>query len=107
MLRIYSLSVSLCAELRPLLDSIQRHDADLARQLRRALSSVPLNIAEGSEVSGGNRSVRYRTAMGSLRESVACLEVAQAWGYIAPLSAELRSHFSAIAGTLHKCVAAR
>ncbi|MBS2025839.1 MAG: four helix bundle protein [Deltaproteobacteria bacterium] len=107
MLRIYSVSISLCAELKPVVDVIERRDADLARQLGRALSSVPLNIAEGSQVSGGNRSVRYRTAMGSLRESLACLELAQAWGYIEPVSDELRARFTQVGGTLHRCVSPR
>jgi four helix bundle protein len=39
---------------------IARHDADLARQLRRACVSMPLNIAEVAQgkVCGGEKSMR-------------------------------------------------
>jgi four helix bundle protein len=49
--------------------------------MRRAASSVVLNIAEGSGSSGGTRRERYRNALGSAREVVACIEVARAWQY--------------------------
>jgi four helix bundle protein len=60
----------------------------LARQMRRAASSVVLNIAEGSGSSGGTRRERYRNALGSAREVVACIEVARAWQY-ADLDADI------------------
>jgi four helix bundle protein len=50
--------------------------------MRRAASSVVLNIAEGSGSSGGTRRERYRNALGSAREVVACIEVARAWQYV-------------------------
>ena len=49
-----------------------------ADQLRRALSSIPLNIAEAN----GNRVARFSTALGSTREARAALRVAVAWGYV-------------------------
>ena len=107
MLRIYDSILVLCSDLRPLLDDIQRRDVDLARQLRRALASVPLNVAEGSMVSGGNRVLRYRTALGSLRESLSCLELSACWGYIAPVEPQLRARFGVITATLLKCVQPR
>ncbi|MBS2024702.1 MAG: hypothetical protein JST92_20065 [Deltaproteobacteria bacterium] len=45
--------------------------------------------------------------MGSLRESLACLELAQAWGYIEPVSDDLRARFTQVGGTLHRCVSPR
>jgi four helix bundle protein len=81
MLRIYEVALRVVEELRPVLVCIERKDRDLARQMRRAVSSVVLNIAEGSGSSGGTRRERYRSALGSAREVVACIEVARAWRY--------------------------
>ena len=46
MLRIYTHVVELVASVRPILEVIERRDSSLGSQLRRALASVPLNIAE-------------------------------------------------------------
>jgi hypothetical protein len=40
-------SLEIVALARPLVDAVQRRDRDLASQLRRAISSVVLNLAEG------------------------------------------------------------
>ena len=68
--------------LRPALDAIEQRDRDLGNQLRRAASSVALNLGEAQGVSGGNRVLRRRTALGSLYESRTALRVARAFGYI-------------------------
>jgi four helix bundle protein len=65
-------------ELVPIVNELNRRDPDLARQLRRASTSIALNVAEGSGSRGKNRTVRYHTALGSARETLACLEVAHA-----------------------------
>jgi four helix bundle protein len=44
---------------------------------------VPLNLAEGRDGIGGNRRVRYATALGSANEVIAAMEVAEALGYCA------------------------
>src|ERR1700683_510881 len=80
MLRIYDVALKALEAMRPSVAAIEMRDRDLARQMRRAASSVVLNIAEGSGSSGGTRRERYRNALGSAREVVACLEVARAWG---------------------------
>jgi four helix bundle protein len=72
----------------PLVGRIQRLDRDLADQLRRALSSVALNLAEGNRSQGGIRLARFSTAAGSNAEARAALRVAIAWGYIAAKDAE-------------------
>lgn len=104
MLKIYSVVLEVIAALRPLLAQIERRDSDLARQLRRAASSVALNMAEGMYCRGKNRTVRYHTALGSARETRACLEVAAAFGYLEPLSAELARRFDHVTGTLVRLV---
>jgi four helix bundle protein len=43
---------------------------------------VPLNVREGLGSLKGNRAARLHDAMGSAREVAACLEVAEALGYV-------------------------
>ena len=47
--------------------------------MRRASSSVALNLAEGMYSRGEVRTARYHTALGSMRETQSCLEVAKAF----------------------------
>jgi four helix bundle protein len=80
-------SLSVIELSRPLVEAIQRKDRDLASQLRRTLSSVSLNLAEGFGCAGGNARLRFETAIGSLKEAQAGFRVAVAWGYISPSTA--------------------
>jgi len=81
-LRIYGEALQLIRRLRGTVAKIAQHDADLARQMRKALTSIPLNIAEGEGRKNGNQRVRFETAMGSANEVRACIETAEAWDYI-------------------------
>ncbi len=81
---VFEVAVELVAALRAPATAIAARDADLARQLRRAASSVPLNIGEGNQRRGGDRVHHFRIAAGSAAETVAALRVAQAWGYAEP-----------------------
>ena len=83
MLRVYS-RLAVLRSMHPVIVAIGRRDADLARQLRRAASSVALNLCEGSGSEGGTRRQRHRDALGSAREVMGALDVAEAWGYVAP-----------------------
>ena len=67
---------------RPMVAVIQRRDSDLASRLRRAVSSVALNLAEAQGNSGGNSRVRYESALGSLYEAQAGVQLAVTWGYV-------------------------
>ncbi len=104
MLRIYPVLLDLVRTLAPELHALERRDPDLARQCRRALASAPLNVAEGSYSRGKNRVARYHTALGSLREALACLEVATALGYLPEVSGELRDRFDRVLATLVRLV---
>jgi four helix bundle protein len=64
------------------LEVIRRRSRSLGDQLERSLSSVPLNVHEGVRGLRGNRVARLSDAIGSARETVACLEVAEALGYV-------------------------
>ncbi len=78
---VFEVAVELVAALRAPAAAIAAKDADLARQLRRAAASVPLNIGEGNQRCGGDRIHHFRIAAGSAAETVAALRVAHAWGY--------------------------
>jgi four helix bundle protein len=67
---------------RSLVETVAKRDRDLASQLRGALSSVALNIAEGFGTEAGNARLRFETARGSLYEARAGLLLAVAWGYV-------------------------
>ncbi len=100
MLRIYETAIEVIERLRPVVTQIEAHDRDLARQLRRAASSVVLNISEGSGSRGGTRRERYHNALGSARETAACLDVAAALGYVEKVDAGLLDRLDRVRATL-------
>ena len=102
MLKIYETVMGVIAGLRPVMREIEMHDRDLARQLRRAAASVALNVSEGSGSSGGTRRERYRNALGSARETGACLDVALALGYVEHVDARLLDALDKVRATLVK-----
>jgi four helix bundle protein len=104
MLRIYAVLLELIRVLRPFVRELERKDADLARQCRRALCSAALNVAEGSYSRGRNRGARYHTALGSTREALACFEVGEAMGYVGALDRSLQAQFNHVIGTLVRLV---
>ncbi len=59
MLRIYGVILEVVGELRGVVGQIERRDGDLARQMRRAMCSVALNVGEGMGSGGRNRGARY------------------------------------------------
>ena len=102
MLRIHSFIIETIRLTAPLADSIARKDRDLAGQYRRALSSVALNVAEGSNQRGARRGSHYSIALGSAEEALSALMTAEAWGYTPAPSDDVRARFRQIIGTLHR-----
>ena len=86
-LEVHQVALETVTALRPLVPLIQRHDRSLAVQLTRAASSIGLNIGAAEYSDPGNRRARFHTAAGSAGESRAALQVAVAWGYVAPAQA--------------------
>lgn len=79
---VHQVALDMIVEIKPLIDRIARHDRSLAQQMRRAASSVPLNIGEGAYSRGGNATARFQDAAGSASETRSALQVAAAWGYV-------------------------
>ena len=104
MLKAYPLMLSVLRRLVPVLVQIEKHDRDLGNQLRRASASVALNLAEGSGSAGGTRNARYRTALGSARETGACLDVALAFGYVEHVQPELLGKLDQVRAILARVV---
>ena len=101
MLKVYENSISMIRGLRGVIAVLERRDPDLARQLKRASSSVALNIAEGSFARGRSKLALYQVALASSKEVIACLDVANALGYIED-ERSVRADLGAIGGTLYK-----
>jgi four helix bundle protein len=104
MLRIYAVVLEVVREVRPVIEAIERRDPDLGRQMRRAASSVALNVSEGMYSRGRNRGARYNSAMGSMRETLSCIEVGVALGYVDDVEPGLRGRIDHVLGTLFKLV---
>jgi four helix bundle protein len=104
MLNIYSKAIAVLRWLRAVIAGIETHDRDLARQLRRASTSIVLNLSEGSGSRGGTRRERYSNALGSARETTACLDAALALGYVDSLDADMLDAIDHVIAVLVKNV---
>ncbi len=82
MLVAYEVSKNLIPKLAPIVAKIELSDRDLADQLRRAASSVVLNLGEGARSMKGNKPKHYAIAHGSAGEVRAALDTAIGWGWI-------------------------
>ncbi len=101
-LQIYGVAIDVVRALRPVIERIGRRDSNLADQLRRAVTSVPLNLCEGAYSKGGNERARFHTALGSAAEVRACLDVAEALGYVEGVDEGLRDSLDRIVATLSR-----
>jgi four helix bundle protein len=78
----YVVSLDVIRNLRSIVPAIKKHDRDLADQLRRAATSVSLNLGEGRRREAGDQRRLFEIAHGSAGEVLTPLEVADAWGYV-------------------------
>jgi len=78
----YEVAIQIVVAVRRPMEAIRKVDAELAKQIRRAASSIPLNVVEGNRRMLGDRRHHWRIAAGSAAETRAALQVAAAWGYV-------------------------
>ena len=81
-MKIYAIWLLIVAFVYGLARRVAVDDKDLARQMRRAVSSASLNMAEAMHGQGGHRIARFHVAMGSARETRACLDVCVAAQFV-------------------------
>jgi four helix bundle protein len=106
-LGIYPVILDLVRRVSPLLRVLRARSSALADQMERALISIPLNVAEGAYSRGRNRQARYQSAAASARETLACLETAEAMGFVGPMDPELSALFHRVIGTLVRLIEPR
>ena len=106
-LKIYPVVLELVRRLAPVVRVLRGRSPALADQMERALISIPLNVAEGAYSRGKNRPARFQSAAASARETLACLETAEAMGFIGAIDADLAAHFHRVIGTLVRLVESR
>ena len=81
-LKVLDVALESLEALRPVLLRIRREDPGLYRQVKDALNSTVLNLAEGEYSDPGTRKARFHTACGSANEARAGVLAARAWGYV-------------------------
>ena len=106
-LKIYPVVLELVRRLSPVVRVLRARSATLGDQMERALVSVPLNVAEGAYSRGKSRQVRFQTAAASARETLACLETAEAMGFVGPMDPVLGALFHRVIGTLVRLIEPR
>ena len=81
-LQVHEVALQVVTELAPLMPRIAKQDRNLAQQLRRAATSIVLNIAEGEHSDPGTKRARFHSAAGSASETRAAIRLAIAWRYL-------------------------
>ncbi|HEY3499329.1 MAG TPA: four helix bundle protein [Polyangiaceae bacterium] len=103
-LEIYPVVLELVRRLAPVVKVLRGRSSALGDQMERALISIPLNVAEGAYSRGKNRQARFQSAAASARETLACLETAEAMGFIGAIDPELGALFHRVIGTLVRLI---
>jgi four helix bundle protein len=104
MLKIYGEMLVMLRDVRPVIEALEKRDAGLADQMRRAAQSVVLNAAEGCYSRGRNSGARFQTSLASMRETLACIEVGSAFGYFAMPDSAVLDRIDKIMATLYRLV---
>lgn len=79
-LEVYQCSIPFQASLRSVMLAIEKGNADVVSQLRRAAMSITLNIADGARRIGRDDQRRfYAIARGSALECAAILDILRTW----------------------------
>ena len=78
----YQVALQMIRSLRDIVPKIRMHNPSLAVQIDKAAPSVALNLNEGRRRIGKDRKHLWRVAAGSADEVRACLDVAEAAGYL-------------------------
>ena len=102
MLDIYRVVLEVVRELRPVLDVLRRKSSALHDQLERALTTVVLAIAEGSQSRGKNRPAHYQRGAASMDESMGVIDAAIAFGYLSSVDESTRDKMRHVAAVLVK-----
>ena len=100
-LRIQGEVIELVRQTRGTVEAIGKHDKDLERQVRRAMTSVVLKGREGERQGRGKGRQRFEDAMGSADEVKGGLEVAEALGYV-EVEAEIVAEWTRVARVFWK-----
>ena len=79
-LDVYRLAIEVVGDVGQVLPALGAWDRDLVSQMRRAVASVPLNLAAGLRRLGRDREHLLGVALGSAAEVRAILDVAAAAG---------------------------
>lgn len=103
-LKLYPVVLDLVRAVAPYLPALRARSSSLGDQLERSLTSIPLNVAEGAYSRGKNRQARFQSAAASAREALACLETAEALGWITAPSPSVAALFHRVIGTLVRLV---
>ena len=100
-LRIQGEVIELVRRTRAAVEAIGKHDKDLERQVRRAMTSVVLNGREGERQGCGKGRQCFEDAMGSADEVKGGLEVVEALGYVA-VEVEILAEWTRVARVFWK-----
>ena len=80
--QVLDVAISLVPLLKEPLEQLAKRNPPLTDQLRRAVESIPFNIAEGNRRVGRDRLHFWRMAAGSADEARTALRVAIGWGQV-------------------------